>query len=248
MKRLMTLLLAVGLVMAFAVSAYAIDVNLKGEIQFTWGWFDNTDLNSNEGDGTFGARQRERIFVDFVASENVKGTIAFEIGETEWGYSGGGVGKGSGGSLGADGVSVEVKRAYITFNVPNTDLIIQPGIQNMALPGAVMGSPILDDDVAGIVSSYQFNEYVGLALFWARPWNSDDSYDDDDGSQYDEDRPVRCHGARDLRRHLQRHSLLHVRQQRFRLRSVQRRRPEERGCRRRHRGQQRRLPAPVLGR
>ena len=33
------------------------------------------------------------------------------------------------------------------------------------------GSNVFNDDVAGVVASYQFNENVGLTAFWARPWN-----------------------------------------------------------------------------
>ncbi len=194
MKKLISLALALGLVLAFAVSASAVEVNVKGSFDFMWGWNQNPGFfatgqqiaQTTNTDDSFRAVQRERVQVDFVASENVKGTIYFEIGETVWGFDGGGVGKGTGGGLGADGVSVEVRRAFITFNVPNTDLIIQPGIQGMALPAAVMGSPIFDDDVAGVVTTYQFNDVVGVGAFWARPANNENNYRDAAGSFNDE--------------------------------------------------------------
>ena len=51
------------------------------------------------------------------------------------------------------------------------------GIQAIAMPNVAGGSTVLDDDVAGIVASYQFNENVGLTAVWARPFN--DNWDGD---------------------------------------------------------------------
>ena len=77
--------------------------------------------------------------------------------------------------MGADGVNVETKHMYIDWIVPETDLNIRMGILPFALPyfanGAMSGNAILDDDMAGIVLSYSFNEYVAANLAWLRPWN-----------------------------------------------------------------------------
>ena len=55
--------------------------------------------------------------------------------------------------------------------VPNTDLKFRMGIQGIQLPNVAGGSAILDDDVAAITASYQFNENVALTAMWARPYN-----------------------------------------------------------------------------
>jgi hypothetical protein len=178
MKKLMTLVFALCLTLGIAANASAVEIDVKGDWRFEWGWMDNvapnflasSGVNIALGDGTedtFRARQRVRMQVDFVASENVKGTLFFEIGDQEWGF------QGHGAQLGTDGILIEVRRAFITFNVPNTDLIIQPGLQGIALPAAVMNSPIFDHDAAAIVTTYQFNDMVGVGAFWARPWNAD---------------------------------------------------------------------------
>jgi hypothetical protein len=183
MKKLMTLVFALCLTLGIAANASAVEIDVKGSFDFAWGWIDNmapAPLQSSgqaiaQGLGTedkFRALQRERIQVDFVASENVKGTLYFEIGNTVWGFGG------HGADLGTDGVVIEVRRAFITFNVPNTDLIIQPGLQGVALPAAVMGSAILDDDAAAIVTTYQFNDMVGVGAFWARPFNNEGNFFD----------------------------------------------------------------------
>ncbi|MFV0421466.1 outer membrane homotrimeric porin [Oleidesulfovibrio sp.] len=76
-----------------------------------------------------------------------------------------------GGALGTDGVNIETRRAYIDFFVPGTDLQFRMGLQGLALPAAVAGSPVMDDDVAAIVGSYSFNDMFSLSAFWARPYN-----------------------------------------------------------------------------
>ena len=120
----------------------------------------------NVTNDNFSAQQRVRLQLDAVASESLSGTVFFEIGDQVWGRGD------QGGALGADGVVVEVKRAYIDWIVPNTDLKVRMGIQGVALPAFTTGgSQILDDDVAGITLSNKFNDNVTLTAVWARPYN-----------------------------------------------------------------------------
>ena len=120
---------------------------------------------SNKED-QFEARQRVRLQLDAVASESLSGTVYFEIGDTIWGKAA------DGGALGADGRIVELKRAYIDWIAPDTDLKVRMGIQGIALPAyTTQASQILDDDVAGVVLSNKFNDNVTLTAFWARPYN-----------------------------------------------------------------------------
>ncbi len=197
MKRLMTLILTLGFVLGSIGLAQATEITANGSFDFSFGWYDNTDLfdsaqdskaggsfyGAGGGNGTedhFQARQRTRLQVNFIASENVQGVVYFEIGEIEWGQGGssmvgGGVGRSSGGAIGTDGVNVETRRAYITFNVPNTELLIQVGLQGIALPSAVVGSPIVGSggtDMAAAVGIYTINDMVSVAAFWARPYNN----------------------------------------------------------------------------
>ena len=177
MKKLMTLALAAGMLLGAATGASAIDFKAKG--QWLMGFSagdgslvshvkDNKASNHNKAadtDDIFGASQRVRLQLDAVASEALSGTVFFEIGDTYWGKNS------NGGALGADQKIVEVKNAYIDWMVPNTDLKFRMGIQNIAMPNVAGGSAVLDDDVAGIVANYQFNENVGLTAVWARPFN-----------------------------------------------------------------------------
>ena len=110
-----------------------------------------------------------------MASEALSGTVFFEIGDQVWGDND------NGGALGADGKFVELKRAYIDWMVPQTDLKVRMGIQGLALPSfTTNASQILDDDVAAVSLNYQFNENVGLTAFWARPYNDNNGYKSSD--------------------------------------------------------------------
>lgn len=175
MKKLTTLALAAAMVMGAATCASAIDFKAKGQWQFGFNVGDSTMANKVSYNGTthhtdtkdvFGARQRVRLQLDAVASEALSGTVFFEIGHQNWG-------KGEqGAAMGADGMVVKVRQAYLDWVVPQTDLKIRMGIQNLSLPNAAGDGNVLDNtDTAAVVASYQFNENVGATLMWARPYN-----------------------------------------------------------------------------
>lgn len=176
MKKIATLLLAAGLVFGAATGASAIDFKAKGQwiMSFDYGQnggFTGGNGRTGYGDGSdeFDAKQRVRLQLDAVASESLSGTVFFEIGNQVWGSDKRDFG---GGALGADGNSaVKVKNAYIDWMVPQTDLKVRMGIQGVAIPSFTTGSNVFNDDVAGVVTSYQFNENVGITALWARPFN-----------------------------------------------------------------------------
>ena len=187
MKKLMTLALAAAMMLGAATGANAIDFKAKGQwiMSFDYGMhgnFGDSKASSNSGYGNedeFEARQRVRLQLDAVASEALSGTVFFEIGDQIWGD------QESGGALGADQRVVELKRAYIDWMVPQTDLKVRMGIQGLALPAfTTNASQILDDDVAAVSLNYQFNENVGLTAFWARPYNDNGDYNSHNGEPY----------------------------------------------------------------
>ena len=183
MKKLMTLALAAAMMLGAATGASAIDFKAKGQwiMSFDYGMhgnFSESKAKNNSGfknEDEFEARQRVRLQLDAVASEALSGTVFFEIGDQVWGDND------NGGALGADGKVVELKRAYIDWMVPQTDLKVRMGIQGIALPSfTTNASQIMDDDVAAISLNYQFNENVGLTAFWARPYNDNAGYKSSD--------------------------------------------------------------------
>lgn len=177
MKKLMTLILAAGLFFAGTVpSANAIEFKAQGEWLMGFGAGDASLINKTRtgngpkskynNDDKFSAMQRVRLQLDAVASENLSGTVLFELLESTWGQAE------SGGALGADEKIVGVLNAYIDWAVPNTDLKVRMGLQPIEMPNVAGGSSILNTDaLAAVTLNYQFNENVGATLMWGRPYN-----------------------------------------------------------------------------
>lgn len=178
MKRFATLMLAFALVLGAISGAQAADIKAKGQWAFDFSWLDGGDYQKDHGDD-FSASQRLRTQIDVVASEALKGVVFFEMGNTVWGNKDG--------ALGADGKSVEVRRSYIDWIVPNTDLKVRMGIQGLSLPGAVApSSMVFDDDVAGLTLNYAINDNVGVTALWARPFDSSTSGETSGQNKFDE--------------------------------------------------------------
>ncbi|MCR4665886.1 MAG: hypothetical protein K5657_01175, partial [Desulfovibrio sp.] len=172
-KQCMVAMLAAGMLLGATTGAQAIDFKAKGEWLVGFG-LGNAQFKSGSGvpkDDLFSASQRIRLQLDAVASENLSGTVFFEIGTQDWGNNDTNV-TGGGGALGADGTqAIKVKNAYLDWLVPNTDLQIRMGLQAFALPNFAGGSPIMDGDVAAVMANYKFNDNAGLTAFWMRPVN-----------------------------------------------------------------------------
>ncbi|MBQ4132654.1 MAG: outer membrane homotrimeric porin [Desulfovibrionaceae bacterium] len=183
MKKMLSLAVAGGVLAASASIASSADFRVSGTFDFGFGLYDNTSFTKDDGEENFDAKQRFRAQIEVITSESLKGVAQFEIGDTEWGSGGGAtwggsnVGGSSGGAMGSDGVAVEVRHLYLDWLVPQTDLQVRMGIQPFALPRAVGradgedGGYILDDDMAGVLFSYNFNENAGINLGWFRPWD-----------------------------------------------------------------------------
>ena len=183
MKKILTLMLAAGMLLGAASGAKAIDFKASGEWLVGFGLGDGSlikdvDNKKYHHDDTFNAGQRVRLQLDAVASESLSGTVFFEIGDQMWGTAE------SGGALGADGKEVKVKNAYIDWMVPNTDLKLRMGLQAVAMPNVAGGSAIMDGDAAALVASYQFNDNVGLTALWMRPLNDNDTGTNADNEPY----------------------------------------------------------------
>lgn len=170
MKRIMTLLIAAGLVLgASAGSAKAVELTANGTWQFGWSWMQAVSSpNSKDTKDTFKAKQRLRTQFNFIASEDLKGVLFTEIGNGDWG------GK-DGWATGTDGKQIKVRYAYVDWVVPGADIKVRMGLQPIAQPAYTFNRPIMASsyDVAGITASYQFNDMVGVTLAWTRPLNDD---------------------------------------------------------------------------
>lgn len=177
MKRIVTLLLAAGLVLGAAAGSQAADIKAKGLWEFSWELGDNS-FAEHSGKDKFSAMQRLRTQIDVIASESLKGVVFFEIGDQNWGKSS------DGASLGNDGKVVKVRYSYVDWMIPQTDAKVRMGLQNFSLPGFITNNPVLGGgsaDGAGITVSGQFTENVGASLFWLRAENDNNKVGIEEG-------------------------------------------------------------------
>ena len=124
MKKYLVMLIALTVAVAVAAPAFAaVEFKYGGQFRARWISDDNiTDGSSNSnaftqfGDNTNIIDQRLRLYFTFQASKNLKVVTKLEMGDTVWGSQGGRFG--AGGRPGADAVAVEVKNAYVEFNIP----------------------------------------------------------------------------------------------------------------------------------
>lgn len=169
MRKFLVSATIVGLALLVAVPAMALDFKFGAEYRIRF--YDNvnfasglTTFASKDGANTFRGVQI-RIRPRFDVSDdngNMTATLRLEIGDTEWGNGGGAlgvtnglnltpgsarVGNGAGGSMGADGIAVETKWAYVDFASPfGIPLRWRAGIQ----PWYEFKGMIIDDDVSGV--------------------------------------------------------------------------------------------------
>jgi hypothetical protein len=178
MKKFVMLTMAVALAVFFAMpkGAYAAaNIIFSGDYQVVGIMSDNvSDRNSDSSDSAAYVEQRFRLN-HIAAMENVKGVIGIEIGWDEWGksYSDNGVG-GISNQDGDNGViadtnatNIEVRMAYMEFNVPGMPLKVTAGRfftfdHTMAIfAGGIAASPALRFD-------YKIDDGTNLALWWTK--------------------------------------------------------------------------------
>ncbi|MEW6616360.1 MAG: hypothetical protein AB1401_12970 [Thermodesulfobacteriota bacterium] len=179
MKKFVMLTMAVALIAFFAMpkGAYAAaNIIFSGDYQVVGIASNNvSDRNSDTDDGAAFVEQRFRL-TQIAAVENVKGVLGIEIGWDEWGKSydpnSGGVGSiiNQGGDSGmtwdTPATNMEVRIAYIDFNVPGTPLNVVAGKQfllthNQAILSAASTSP-------GLKFDYKIADGSKLSLWWTK--------------------------------------------------------------------------------
>lgn len=182
MRKGLIVLLAAVLVAAFALPAMA-DLSTSGFVRVK-GHVDQNPSSALTGafikplkDAPTAAflEQRQRFIFDW-NGENVGARAHFEIDFAEWGNSGYAVGRNSGGGLEGDSVNLETKNFYLWFNVPNTSIKVQAGLQSVLDPydGVLYGTA----DMAGIFITGKM-EPVSYRLAAAKFQEGTTSRDDD---------------------------------------------------------------------
>ncbi len=177
MKWIPCIAVAAGLFWGAISCADAAEFRIKGQLLTGLGlgetsltrWVDYNNGRQRENvQDMFQASQRLRLQLGVVTSKGLSGTMCFEVGDIQWGNFD------QEGVLGTDRADrIKMKRAFLDWTVPQTDLEFRIGLQGVALPGTAGGSVVLDTDVAGVTASWQYNKNVGLTVLWARPFNDD---------------------------------------------------------------------------
>jgi hypothetical protein len=188
MRKSLWVVAVAGLVLILAAPAIALDFKFGGQYRIRFysgdnvggnspaGLFEHNDPNRNVRGVQIRVRPRFDVSDD---NGNITATLGLEVGDIEWGNGGGAqgvtngvnqtpgsarVGNGAGGSLGADGVNVETKHAYVDFLLPfGIPARVRAGIQYWFLPKGM----IVDDDVVG-VRAYGTTKPVSYEIAWFR--------------------------------------------------------------------------------
>jgi hypothetical protein len=191
------------MVLGFAVSASAApEVTISGDIlvnavwRSNWDFSDGTQANvPDEENAAMQIFERMNLAFTAVANENLKAVMNFRSTRTQFGQ--GGLADGAGGAAGggtgnntAGGVILSLNQGYIDFNWPGTSVNVKTGFMPVALPAAVGGGSLIQDDIAtGVLVSTAFNDNVSLLAGWIRFADSNDfdgvSADNDEESNVD---------------------------------------------------------------
>lgn len=173
MRTLFCLLTFILLFIATSTSAQAFEVKIKGSVWNVVQFLDHRRFQSDDKTNNSNILQRFRTQIDIIVNEMLSGIAYFEINHA-WGVdpNDNKVGRFSGGNIGSDGVGIQTKRLFLHLDLPEFPLGIYAGIHGVTYPGAVAGSVILDDDVAGILLSYNHAGKFSAVASWLRPFDA----------------------------------------------------------------------------
>ncbi len=187
MKKLMTLLLAAGMLVSTSTGASAVELKVSGDfdVVFERNSHVRDYINQNHYSngsigfpsvqaGKFNAKQRMRVALDFVVSEQLSGRLELQVG----GANNKGVwGAGNHTTLSdldkwgmSDQPNVAARFAYIDWMVPNTNASVRMGFAPGVLPSATLMNPVLAQDGIGQVAvNIPVNDWATVNIAWLRP-------------------------------------------------------------------------------
>ena len=175
MKKLLTLLLAAGMIVSAVNGASAVEMKVSGNWLTSFSFTNNlygedglVDYKKGDGKGSghFNAAQRVRINFNMVASESLSGYVQLQAanGEASPGYYTWGSG-----STGGSGKAVTARLAYLDWFIPTTDVLVRMGRQETAMSFYTFGSPVFAGVIDGVVVNAPINDMVGVTFSWLRP-------------------------------------------------------------------------------
>jgi len=158
MKKLATLLLAAGMVVASTAPANAVDVKVSGEYRHSFSTgSDFTGANAED------FRHRMRLNLALAASENLSAFVQFQLNHGNQYGSADKHGTGS---------NIQTRQLYLDWVVPTTAIKVRMGRHQLGLPEEAFGSnSILGAGFGardGIVVTAPVNDWLGFTGIWAR--------------------------------------------------------------------------------
>ncbi len=171
MKRIVTLVAAVALILGLAATASA-----ELAVKAAGGWRVHGNVLSNFGDfnddasdtfaDTFTVQHRMRTQLRFVYNENVMGELFTEYGNITWGQGAGQYGQRDNN----DPNELHIRRAFLQFRLPDTDVLTTVGEQDVTFPssGAFSNMVLGGEDAGAIAVSTPITDMIGLTVAYTR--------------------------------------------------------------------------------
>lgn len=176
LNKILRMLLHCLLFVAHASYVFSIDFNIRGEWIVSFGYGENGSFQGKyKGHGQTGwgfgqdcAETKEKITLNMeaVASENLCGILALEMGDIYWGQ------QESGGALQSNPKIIKVNNALIDFIFPDTNIKTRMGIFGLSTPAMASGNSIYNGTAPGIMVNTQVTENLDLTIFWVRLFNN----------------------------------------------------------------------------
>jgi hypothetical protein len=161
MKRLLFCLVALIAVFALVMPTYAAEVKINGIWNAKAYARDNYDGDDDSDDSSQYVTQRQRLYFNIIASENLKLVYKNEI-DMEWGDTTPTVNRNQGGGLGGDSVNLETKNVYLEFMVPDTPVKATLGLQGITLHKGWF----ISDDIGAARFDMNFDP-ISITTYWA---------------------------------------------------------------------------------
>lgn len=174
-------LAALALVALFSSYAWGVDFKASGLWRFgvfgaelnmiqSYKTPDGQYIKNKQSDYIQG-QQRLQPQLDFIASENVSGTIGWWIADPAqiWGKANMPMG---GAALGADSPDVmKLVTAYMDWNIPDLDLKIRIGKQPIIFPFSAGGPSVNLQTLDSFTINWRASDNYGITAGWLRPFN-----------------------------------------------------------------------------
>lgn len=179
MKKLVMLAMLTTLVLGLAGTASAVDIEAKGKVQFQANILDNSDFLSAENNGNreddlnfwFRARTQFR----FIANENLMAELYVEY-KNRLGT------ENANEATGGDDNSLGVKRAFLQYRFPGTEVLTTAGVFSINLPGAAANNMVLADiDAGAFVVETPITDQVAISVGYVRAYDANGTDQSDYG-------------------------------------------------------------------